>query len=324
MPSPVSSSLAALSALLGPLVTIILPVFGLIFAGYACRKLNKLGPAAASELNRFVVYLALPALLFDTMARTPLRMLDQPAFIAVFGIGSAVVFVLTLAVRLMQSRPLADASIDGLNAGYPNTGFVGLPLCLLAFGNASLAPAVIATIMTVCVMFGVAIVLIELGLQTESRLSATLWRVAKSLGKNPLLIAPVAGALMSGAGIAVPKGGEALIKLLGGAASPCALVALGLFLGAKGEARNARTTSALVALKLLAQPLLTWWLAFHLFALPPLWAKTAVILSALPTGTGPFMLAEFYRRDGSVTSSTILFSTVLSLVTVTVCLGLML
>jgi len=64
--------------------------------------------------------------------------------------------------------------------------------------------------------------------------------------------------------------------------------------------------------------LLTWWLAFHVFALS---AKTAVILSALPTGTGPFMLAEFYKREAAVTSSTILFSTVISLVTVTACLA---
>ncbi|KDR35394.1 transporter [Caballeronia grimmiae] len=310
--------------MLAPLFSIILPVFGLVFAGFACRKLGKLGPAAASELNRFVVYLALPALLFDTMARTPLAMLDQPAFIAVFGIGSAVVFALTLGVRLMQSRPLADASIDGLNAAYPNTGFVGLPLCLLAFGKESLAPAVIATILTVCVLFGVAIVLIELGLQTQRHIGATVWRVAKSLCKNPLLIAPVAGALFNASGLVLPQGGEALIKLLGGAASPCALVALGLFLGGKSEAHNVRTTGVLVALKLVAQPLLTWWLAVHVFKLPGLWAKTAVILSALPTGTGPFMLAEFYRRDGSVTSSTILFSTVLSLVTVTLCLAVML
>jgi malonate transporter and related proteins len=310
--------------LLTPLFTIILPVFGLIFAGYACRKLNKLGPAAASELNRFVVYLALPALLFDVMARTPWSMLDQPAFIAAFGLGSAVVFVATLAVRLLQARPLADASIDGLNAAYPNSGFIGLPLCLLAFGDASLAPAVIAMIMTVCVLFAVAIVLIELGLQTQKHPLATIGNVAKSLAKNPLLIAPLAGALVSGAGAQVPQGLEALLKLLGGAASPCALVALGLFLGAKTGAHDKRTIGALVLLKLIAQPLLTWWLACHLFGLPPLWAKTAVILSALPTGTGPFMLAEFYRREGGVTSNTILVSTVFSLVTVTACLTMLL
>ena len=77
----------------------------------------------------------------------------------------------------------------------------------------------------------------------------------------------------------------------------------------------------LVLAKLIAQPLLTWWLAFHVFALPVLWAKTAVILSALPTGTGQFMLAEFHKREAAVTSSTILFSTVISLITITVCLA---
>jgi malonate transporter and related proteins len=76
----------------------------------------------------------------------------------------------------------------------------------------------------------------------------------------------------------------------------------------------------LVLAKLIAQPLLTWWLAFHVFALPALWAKTAVMLGALPTGTGPFMLPEFYKREAAVTSSTILFSTLISLITVTACL----
>ncbi|TCK38529.1 hypothetical protein B0G84_3841 [Paraburkholderia sp. BL8N3] len=312
------------SSIFTPLLTIILPVFGLIFAGYAGRKTNKLGPNASSELNRFVVYLALPALLFDIMAKTPWSMLDQPGFIAVFGIGSGAVYLATLIVRLWQSRHLADASIDGLNAAYPNTGFVGLPLCLLAFGQASLAPAVIATIMTVCVLFAMAIVVIELGLQTEKHIGATMGRVAKSLITNPLLIAPLAGALWSGAGLHVSGGAEVFLKLLGGAASPCALVALGLFLGEKAKARDARTASALVALKLVVQPLLTWWLAFHVFELPPLWAKTAVILSALPTGTGPFMLAEFYRREAAVTSAAILFSTLVSLVTVTFCLAVLL
>lgn len=312
------------SSLFTPLLTIILPIFGLIFAGFAVARLRKLGPSASSELNRFVVYLALPALLFDIMAKTPWSTLDQPAFIAVFGIGSGAVFAATVFVRLRQSRHLADASIDGLNAAYPNTGFIGLPLCLLAFGQPSLAPAVIATIMTVCVLFAVAIVMIELGLQTERHIGATLGRVAKSLATNPLLVAPLAGALWSGAGMPVSGGAEAFLKLLGGAASPGALVALGLFLGEKAGVRHAKTASALVALKLVAQPLLTWWLAFHVFALPPLWAKTAVILSALPTGTGPFMLAEFYRREASVTSSAILFSTLVSLVTVTVCLAAML
>jgi malonate transporter len=68
------------------------------------------------------------------------------------------------------------------------------------------------------------------------------------------------------------------------------------------------------------QPLVTGWLAFKVFAMPPLWAESAVLLAALPTGTGPFMLAEYYRRDGAMISNVILISTVISLVTVSLCL----
>ncbi len=124
-------------------------------------------------------------------------------------------FVVTLIVRLIQRRHLADASIDRLNTAYPNTGFVGLPLCLLAFGKESLAPAVIATIITVCGLFACAIVRIELGLQTEKNFAAPLGRVSLSLMKNPLLIAPIAGALVNGSGAHVLDGAEALLKLLG-------------------------------------------------------------------------------------------------------------
>jgi malonate transporter len=109
--------------------------------------------------------------------------------------------LLTVLIRLKQSRDLADASLDGLNAAYPNAGFIGLPLCMLAFGHASLAPAVIGMIMTVCVLFAVAIVLIELGLQTEKKRVATMGKVVRSLVTNPLLFAPFAGWLCSGAGL---------------------------------------------------------------------------------------------------------------------------
>lgn len=75
-------------------------------------------------------------------------------------------------------------------------------------------------------------------------------------------------------------------------------------------------------LKLVAHPLLLWFLAFKVFDLPPLWAHSALLLSALPTGTGPFMLAEYYKREASLVSSTILISTLGSLLTLSICLYL--
>jgi predicted permease len=301
--------------MLTPLL-VVLPIFALILVGYAVRKAGLLGPHSTTELNRFVVYLALPALLFDIVAHTSWDAFYQPRFIAVFGLSSLIVFLGTALLRLRAPRHLADSTIDGLNAGYANTGFIGFPLCLVVFGQGSLAPTAIATLLTVCALFAVAIVMIEIGLQTEARRSRLVLKVARSLATNPLVMAPVLGGLVAASGLALPESIETFLKLLGGAASPCALVALGLFL-AQTTASTARDTPAtllFVVLKLVLQPALALGLAVA-FGLSSLLTHIAVVLAALPTGTGPFMLAEFYGREAGVTSKAILLSTVASLVT---------
>ncbi|MDE1174144.1 MAG: AEC family transporter [Parvibaculaceae bacterium] len=305
---------------------VVLPIFALIFLGWMARRANMLGANATTEINRFVVNLALPALLFDILAHARWSDIWQPGFILAFGLGSLAVFGLTIAIRLRQKVHLADAVVDGLNAGYANTGFMGFPLALAVLGPAALAPTSIATILTVCVIFAFGIILIEAGLQTEARRSHLVLKVAGALIRNPLLIAPAAGALVLLAGLSVPAPVETIFKLLGGAASPCALVALGLFLAEKRKGREegagtgartgAVTISLLVGFKLILQPLVTWLLASFVFHLPPPLIHVAVLIAALPTGTGSFMLAEFYRREASVTSRVILISTILSILTV--------
>lgn len=297
---------------------IVIPVFALIFAGWLARRLAVLGPNATTELNRFVVYLALPALLFHIVAHARWSQIWQPGFIAVFTIGCMVVFALTVLVSLRRPLHLADAVIDGLNAGYPNTGFIGFPLVLVAIGQKALEPTLVATIITVCVLFGVAIVLIEIGLQTEKRPAHMVLKILRSLARNPLLVAPLLGTLVPLSGVAIPSSAETFLKLLGGAASPCALVALGLFLAEKREGAAPAMVPAclLVGFKLILQPVLTWVLASFVFELPATLSHTAVLLAALPTGTGPFMLAEFYRREAAMTSNVILVSTILSLLSI--------
>jgi malonate transporter and related proteins len=299
-------------------VIVILPIFALIFVGWLARRTGGLGPHATTELNRFVVYLALPALLFDIIVHARWTDIWQPGFIAVFGLSTVLTFAVTVVVRLRRPRHLADVAIDGLNAGYANTGFMGFPLALATIGHAAMAPTMIATIITVCAIFALAIVLIEIGLQTEARRTHLVMKVGRSLARNPLLVAPVLGALFAVSGLSIPTPVETFLKLLGGAASPCALVALGLFLAAERETEERDTGSAavLAGVKLIVHPVIAWVLARVIFGLSPLLTHVAVLLAALPTGTGPFMLAEFYRREAAVTSNVILISTVVSILTV--------
>ncbi|RJX33712.1 MAG: AEC family transporter [Oxalobacter sp.] len=291
------------------IVNIILPVFALIFAGYALRRLNVLSTAACTELNRFVVYLALPALMIDVMISSPWRAFYQPGFLLAFELAVGIIFVAVLAWRWLQTRKLAESTIECTAASYANTGYIGLPLCALTFGQDNLLPAMVGATLTVSVNFAVSIVLIEISAQAEGNIWRVIRKVLASLIKNPLIVAPLVAIAISASGVVVPQGIAQSIKLLGGAASPCALVAIGLFLALKQEPASVPLSTAIVLIKLIVQPLLAWYLAFHVFEMPPLWAKSAVLLSALPTGTGPFMLAELYRRGGGIASRTILLST---------------
>jgi predicted permease len=301
---------------------VVLPVFGLILLGYLCRRGKVLGPASMTELNRFVVWAALPALLFDIMANTRWSTLWQPGFVLAYGLGSVLVFGATVAARRALGRPLADAGIDGLNAAYPNSGYMGFPLCLVALGPASLPLMTIATILTVCFVFAAAIICVEIGLQEERRPAALAAKVLRALARNPLLVAPALGALVSGLGVPLPAPAETFLKLLGAAASPCALVALGVFLAQQGmvRGRDLNATLLLVAAKLVALPVTVWLMATAL-RLPVASIHVAVLAAALPTGTGPFMLAEYYRQEARVTSATILVSTLVSVLTVSLYLA---
>lgn len=298
---------------------IVLPIFALIAAGWGARASGVLGPHATGEINRFVVWLAMPALLFDIVAKARWSEIWQPGFVAVFGLGAGLVFVATVLIGVRGGRHLADAAVDGLNAAYANTGFIGFPLATAVLGRSALAPTLIATIMTVCLLFAGALMLIEIGVQTERHPARMAAKIARSLATNPLLVAPAVGGIFLAFALPMPGPLDRFLTLLGGAASPCALVALGLFIAEKrpGDAPPARSVGFLVAMKLVAQPLLTWLLAVLVFRLPPPLTAAAVLMAALPTGTGPFMIAEFYGREAGVTARVVLISTVLSLLTVT-------
>ncbi|MDE8348356.1 MAG: AEC family transporter [Acidocella sp.] len=301
-------------------LTSVFPIFALILTGYICARRNILGVAATESLNNFVVWLALPALLFQGMAGITAAAFGQPGFLLAFTGGMMLTFGLSFMLGTRAHHRLADRSIEGLDAAYANTGFMGIPLCLAALGQASLVPAIIATILTACVLFAVAIILIETDLAHTPQFAASLGKVARSLARNPLLVAPVLGVavavLHAKTGFTLPAPVLRYTSLLGGAASPCALVTIGLFLAQSEPANNNALIARLVGLKLLVQPAITYIIAFKLFSMPTVWSHTALILSALPIGTGPFMLAKLYNREAAITSRAILVSTVLSLITV--------
>ena len=247
---------------------------------------------ASVELNRFVVWLALPAQLFNFAANSGWQTLWQPGFIAAFFLSCLIVFLLVFLISWIRNRDLAAASFNGLSASYSNTGYMGIPLCALALGQDGLAPAIISTFI-VFVMFALATVLIEIGILSHKKSHEIVWSVLKSLCTNPLLIAPVAGLAWATGGLTLYDPIAQVIAFLAAASTPCALVSIGLFLIQKSTAAPVQAWTISLA-KLILQPLIAWVIAGPILELPDLWVSAIVILSALPTGTGPFMLAQYY------------------------------
>jgi len=292
---------------------VVFPVFALILIGYVCGRTGKLGESASTELNRFVVWLALPAQLFHFASSSSWQTLWQPGFIAAFFLSCLAVFILVLVVSWVRNRDLAAASFSGLSASYSNTGYMGIPLCLLALGQDGLAPAIISTFI-VFVMFALATVLIEIGILSHKKSHEIFWSVIKSLCTNPLLIAPVAGLLWASTDLVLYDPLAQVIAFLAAAATPCALVSIGLFLMQKERFAPQQAWGISIA-KLIIQPVLAWFIAGPILDLPELSVSAVVILAALPTGTGPFMLAQYYQGDGRMISRVVLLTTIGSLLT---------
>lgn len=301
---------------MGIIVSAVFPLFALILLGFVAGRKSLLGPGAVESLNKFVVWMALPALLFRVMATLSIDQINQPGYVMATALSIAVVFLVSYVADKRRRGRLADASLEGLAASYANAGYMGFPLCLMIFGEASLPAVVIATLLTACVLFAFTIVLIEIDLQGSGRLLHTVGKVARTVLRNPLVASPLLGAFVALMQWPLPRAIDQFASLLGAAASPCALVTIGLFLSQNTPAGHQGAVWRIVALKLLLHPAVAFVMAYWVFDMPPMWAASAVLLAALPVGTGPFMLATLYNREPAITSRAILISTVLSVGTV--------
>jgi predicted permease len=298
----------------------VLPIFALILAGFGFARIRGIGQDAVALLNGFVVWLALPALLFDFVAEADWHALDQPVFVAVFSAGIVATFLLSLLLSPLvagQHRPLARRALDALTSSYSNAAYIGIPLAHGLLGTIGLAAAVIASLLTVCALFAVAILLVEIDLERGRFSAKTLGRILWSVLKNPLVASPIAGALWAITGVPLPAIVSGFTKLLGSAATPVALVTIGMFLAQRQLKAGRGELVLALALKLAVQPILTAGLALALLPRGP-WAAAAILLAALPTGTGPFMAAELYRQEVALASRATLLSTLLSVATISV------
>lgn len=304
-------------------LNVALPVFGIILCGYLAGRTGLLGAASSAALNAFVYWFALPPLIFIGMAETPVdRILNGP-FIAAVSLGIAGTgIVVVLGSRYLFANRGPANGLHAMAALFSNTGYMGIPLFIAAFGEDRVLPAVTATVLNMF-FYGTMTAWVAATKEGGEKKSgaAVAMQVLGALAKNPLVVAPVIGLAISAAGLNVPEPAENLCRILGAASAPGALFALGLFLVGQRMTAGLPEVAWITVFKLLIQPAVTWWLAFHVFEMDVFWAASAVLLAALPTGALVFVTAQQNGIYIQRASAGIVMTTVFSVVTLSALLA---
>lgn len=286
-----------------------LPIWALTLLGYLAGRYRLLGGEDADRvLGSFVFHLAMPAALFTSLSRTPLSV-SGPGMVA-FAVSTVCVMAAGfLLSRRVFGRKEGESTIGGMAAGYVNSANLGIPVALHVLGNASFLTGVL--LFQVLVVTPVVLVLLD---RSADRRALHPTRLLTLPLRNPVIIGLAAGALCSAFGWRAPQVVAGPLALLGAAAVPTALVALGLSLTVRGPALHGegRQVLTLSTLKLLAQPLLAWAVGValglgrgELFAL--------VVCAALPTAQNTYIFAREYGQGAAVARRTVVVTTAVSM-----------
>jgi predicted permease len=294
-----------------------LPFFALIFCGYAAGRLSLLSPAAISGVNTFVFYFALPAFIFNLLATSTLAEILNLRFMGAYlSVALSVFAFVAILGRLLFRVKLGESAMQGAAAVLGNTGYMGLPLVAAAFGQEAAIPLLLGVALETTILIPLTIVIIELGRGVGKGRAKLLSAVAGSLIRNPLVVVIFAGALVSGFSFPLPVSVIEFSDLLGSAAGPCALFALGATLVGRPLVAGISETSYMSACKLLVHPAVMWLAMTQIVSVDPLWAIAAVLGASLPVAANVFIVARQYDTYLERISSAILLSTAISVFTV--------
>jgi predicted permease len=297
--------------------SLVLPFFGLILLGYVAARWKKLDEPALGWLNIFIIYIALPALFFKIIGKTPLDELARFDFILTSLAATYTVFALVFLLgRFGAGGTIGEATLQGLAGAYGNIGYLGPGIALAAFGEAAALPLALIFAFENMVHFSVAPAFMAFD-GRDSRTPLVLARdVAVKIATHPFIIATAAGFLAAATGFRPPLVLQTMIDNLAQAAAPCALFAMGVTLALRPLKRVPVEIPFIVPAKLIVLPTLMYFYLSLTGHYPEVWVATALLLAALPTATNVFVIAQQYSTWQERASATVLITTVISVVTV--------
>lgn len=302
------------------IIGLAIPLFALIFLGAIAGKFVPEDRRGLVWINIFVVYFAIPSLIFRLISKAPLEELVNWRYIAGTTLSTYLVFMLMLVTAVVIGRvALRVGAMQACSAAYGNVGYMGVPLAIAVFGDGAATPATLIMSFDTALLF----VLVPL-LQGFDRRSTSLLDAAKegakSIAFNPLILALLAGALASATSFQLPAALDATVGYLAAGAAPAALFAIGVTVARQPLGEVHWEIPVITLCKLVVHPMLVLGVMMIMGGFDPVWVEVAVLLAALPTAANVYVLAAKFDVYTEGASSSILITTVAALGTLSVVL----
>lgn len=311
------------------------PFFALVLCGFVATRRRLLPLDAIAGLNSFVLFFALPCMLYRFGSTTPLALLLDAGVFLTWTLCALVIVGFTVAVSLNQRIGWNDASFGALVAAFPNTGFMGVPLLVTLLGPRAAGPVILTMLIDMIITTSLCIALSRLDGAEEHGASKAAKNALLGIATNPLPWSILLGALASAVSLELPKPVLQTVGLLADAASPVALFTIGAVL-ARSQLQALASQHApiplrdylpVAAIKLLLHPLLvllvgaaamTLGVPLNKFAL-----SVMVLAAALPSASNVSLLAERFGADNGRVARIILVSTAAAFVTFSLAVSLL-
>lgn len=292
------------------IITITLPFFALIGCGYLAGRKGLLGDEGIKGLNAFVFYFALPCLIFNSLASKQLADILNADFMGAYLAASIAVFATASFVgRLLFKGTLGISALQGQAASVGNVGYLALPLIVALLGPDAALPVVLGWLVDLVILVPLSIALLEIDRHVEGAWHDFIRNVIKGVVMNPFVLSIAAGVLYAASGLSVPVPLESFTGLLGKAAGPCALFALGATLAGRPMSEGIGEALYMGAFKLFIHPAVMWVSMVMVFKIEPLWATAAILTAAAPVAGNVYIIAQSFGVYVLRASTSILIST---------------
>lgn len=283
--------------------------------GFVAAWSKLLSAEAVDGLSRYVYYVAVPALLFHSLATLELPAQINWAFLLAYYLTAFAIYALGMAIgRWGFGHSLREQSVFGLGAAYSNTVIVGLPVVLGALGEEALLPMLLIVALHSGLFSLTVAALAEADAGRGARRRAVLAAITRRVLTNPITLGLAAGLLVNWLGVDLPGPAARVAEALGQSVLPCALFVLGATLTQYKLARYTTEAWTMVALKLVAHPLLAALVVVYGFHLSGVWAAVAIVTAGLPIGVNVSVFANRYEACVPAVAAATLLSTVLAVV----------